>query len=87
MYESRVFTARKISQAIQKSQQDNRPEVFVQITGVGYYPDNTPSKQTEDSPGGKNNFFATLVKDWEEAAKVRNLHNNMLINVMNNYET
>ena len=70
MYESRVLTARQFSRAIQNSKRENRPEVFVQITGVGFYPNNSPAKQHEGSTGGTHDFFAKLVVDWEEAARV-----------------
>lgn len=70
VYNSRISTARCLSQAITRSTPDQRPKVFVQITGVGFYPYDTPSLQDESSTGGSHDFMARLVKDWEEAARV-----------------
>lgn len=70
VYNSRVSTARCLKEAILKSPACQRPEVFVQITGVGYYPYDVSGIQDESSPGGNHDFMAKLVRDWEEAAKL-----------------
>ena len=70
VYHSRISTARCLSQAIERSPADQRPSVFVQITGVGFYPYDVQAVQDESSPGGTHDFMAKLVKDWEAAAVV-----------------
>ena len=51
VYNSRVETTKALRDAVVKCGSEERPKVFVQVTGVGYYP---PSQQTvydESSPG------------------------------------
>jgi len=46
---------------------EHRPEVLVNISGVGYYGDCGERPVTEESPPGSD-FLAHLVVDWEAAA-------------------
>jgi len=46
---------------------EHRPEVLVNISGVGYYGDRGEQPVTEESPPGAD-FLAHLVVDWEAAA-------------------
>ncbi|TRY79201.1 hypothetical protein TCAL_01998 [Tigriopus californicus] len=68
--DSRIQTSLAIAEAIQKSPKHKRPDVFVQITGVGYYQFGTTEAQDEYTPGVNKDFFARLVADWEAAAKL-----------------
>merc|ERR1712018_482839 len=38
VYDSRINTAKAFKAAIEKSEKEKRPKVFVQITGIGYFP-------------------------------------------------
>ena len=38
VYDSRILTARDLRSAIASTPSASRPDVFVQITGVGFYP-------------------------------------------------
>lgn len=68
---SRILTARAMSRAIQECPAGDRPRVFVQISGVGYYPaDDGKAVYDESSPGGAGDFFAGLARDWEDAARL-----------------
>nr|ACO11611.1 UPF0105 protein C14orf124 homolog [Caligus rogercresseyi] len=65
VYKSRIETTHILREAIQES--SNKPDAFVQVTGVGYYSPHVSDVQSEDSPGGTHDFLAKLVKDWEAA--------------------
>ena len=71
VYDSRIETAKAFKDAIEKSSPDKRPKVFVQITGIGYFPprdDNfTYNEETKVDPANRD-YFANLVVDWEAAA-------------------
>lgn len=54
--------------AINKSQ--DKPRVFVLITGVGAYEPSESKKYDESSPTTGNDFFSRLLVEWEKAAKV-----------------
>nr|CAG4640925.1 EOG090X07KR [Eulimnadia texana] len=68
VWASRVNTTSSLAQAIIDSKE--KPEVFVSASGVGYYPPSPTAEYTEDSVGGKDDYFAKLCKEWEEAAKL-----------------
>lgn len=73
VYDSRVETARAVARAIEKTEAAKRPEVFVQISGVGFYPaDGGERLYDEWSSGGGGRGggdpFAELARDWEAAA-------------------
>lgn len=51
----------------------NRPEVYVQVTGVGFYPTSLPLTFDEDSVVDHDkdgDFMSRLVRDWEAAAEL-----------------
>nr|CAG4644022.1 EOG090X07KR [Lepidurus arcticus] len=66
VWASRVNTTKSLAQAIINAK--DKPEVFVSMSGVGYYPPSETKEYTELSDGGQGNFFAELCKDWEEAS-------------------
>jgi len=70
--DSRVNTAKAISNVIQGTPDELKPEVFVQITGVGIYPaDGGKVVHDEGQKGAQSDdFFVKLVQDWENAAKL-----------------
>ena len=71
VYQSRIQSAKDFKYAIQNSKK--KPEVFVQITGVGYYDTQMDGIQNEESvntTSHKEDYFVNLVKDWESAAKL-----------------
>lgn len=65
---SRVYTTKAIASAINKSQ--DKPRVFVLITGVGAYEPSETIKYDESSPTTGNDFFSKLLVEWEQAATV-----------------
>jgi len=67
VYNSRVNTNYLLAKAISKS--NDKPRAFVHISGVGFYPPG-PDVHDESSDGGKHDFLARLVTDWEKAAQL-----------------
>ena len=65
IYESRVFSNKKISQHINNS--ETKPHVLISASGISIYELNS-KKNTEDSPHS-DRFIAKLVEDWENAAQ------------------
>nr|CAG4645581.1 EOG090X07KR [Lynceus sp. MCZ IZ 141354] len=65
---SRINTTQALVKAIVAA--DEKPKVFVATSGIGYYPPSKTAEYSEDSPGGKGDFFAQLCTQWEEAAKL-----------------
>uniref|UniRef100_T1J546 DUF1731 domain-containing protein n=1 Tax=Strigamia maritima TaxID=126957 RepID=T1J546_STRMM len=68
VWASRVNTNKALSQAINKM--SKQPEVFVTVSGVGYYKPSLTEEYTEDSQGGNFDYFSRLCTDWENAAKL-----------------
>ena len=72
VYNSRVKTNEMLARAV--SEAEEPPAAFIHMSGVGFYPpDRLASEaegQTEASPGGQHDWLASLVKDWEAAAKL-----------------
>lgn len=69
VYDSRIGTAKAFRNAIVQS--DQKPDVFVQVTAVGYYPPSPTTEYDENwKPGneGDKDFFSKIVIDWEDAA-------------------
>ena len=62
---SRIETTKALANAIKRMKEP--PEVFVTISGVGFYPPSPTKEYTEDSEGG-DDFMAKLCKDWEKAS-------------------
>jgi len=67
VYNSRVNTNYLLAKTIAKSKV--KPKAFVHMSGVGFYPPGN-SEQDENSEGGKHDFLARLVTDWEKAAQL-----------------
>jgi len=67
VYNSRVNTNFLLAKAIARSKE--KPKAFVHMSGVGYYPPG-PGVVDESSEGGKHDFLARLVTDWEKAAQL-----------------
>eukprot|EP00092_Neocalanus_flemingeri_P055934 GFUD01066239.1.p1 GENE.GFUD01066239.1~~GFUD01066239.1.p1 ORF type:complete len:189 (+),score=58.67 GFUD01066239.1:55-621(+) len=67
VYNSRVNTNHLLAKAIARSKV--KPKAFVHMSGVGFYPPGL-SVQDENSDGGKHDFLAKLVTDWERAAQL-----------------
>ena len=64
---SRVETTSAIVKAINATQVDRRPNVFVSASAVGYYGDGGDRILTEDSPAG-DDFLAGVCRLWESHA-------------------
>lgn len=63
---SRVEAAQAITAAIQNSA--HKPQVLLQIAGVGYYGNMGSIPLDEHSPAGSG-FLASVAADWEEASQ------------------
>lgn len=65
---SRVYTTQALAKAINNSQ--DKPRVYVVVTGVGAYEPSEYNKYDETSPTTVIDFFSRLVLEWEKAAYV-----------------
>ncbi|XP_062526832.1 epimerase family protein SDR39U1 isoform X1 [Bombyx mori] len=65
---SRIYTTKALATAINKAQ--DKPKVFVLVTGVGAYEPSNVNKYDESSPTTGTDFFSRLVVEWEKAAQV-----------------
>ncbi|MCX6150999.1 MAG: TIGR01777 family oxidoreductase [Ignavibacteriales bacterium] len=63
--ESRIRSTQELVTAIGKV--ENRPEVLICASAIGYYGASDSNIFTEESPGGTD-FLADVCKKWEEAA-------------------
>ena len=73
VYDSRINSAKAFKKAIEKCEPEKRPKVFVQVTGIGYFPPRDDGfVYNEDSTveESKRDFFSKLVVDWENAARL-----------------
>ncbi|XP_037085747.1 epimerase family protein SDR39U1-like isoform X2 [Pollicipes pollicipes] len=68
VWASRVNSTRSLADAIRAA--PVKPQVFVSISGVGYYEPSETAEYTEESPGGDADFMARLCTEWEEAARL-----------------
>jgi len=68
LWDSRINTNTTLVNAIKAAEQ--KPEVFISSSAVGYYPPSTTAEYTEDSVGGEGNDLADLCKDWEASAQL-----------------
>ena len=64
--ESRQLSTKNLVEAIKSC--NNKPEVFISASGIGYYGDCGDNILTEESPTG-NDFLADVCKVWESEAK------------------
>lgn len=65
---SRVYTTKALAKAINEAEE--KPKVFVLITGVGAYKPSDTEKYDETSPSTGIDFFSRLCVEWEKAAQV-----------------
>jgi NAD dependent epimerase/dehydratase family enzyme len=63
-----VYTTKSLAKAINQSQ--DKPKVFVVLTGVGAYQPSDNNKYDESSPTTGIDFFSRLTVEWEKAAYV-----------------
>jgi len=73
VYDSRIETAKAFKKAIEKCDPERRPKVFVQVTGIGYFPprdDNFIYNEDTGIEEWRRDFFSKLVGDWEDAARL-----------------
>lgn len=66
IYTSRIDTTKKIIDCVHRS--NNKPEVFVSASAIGYYGDRGNQVLVEEEPSG-NDFLAYVCKEWEEEAQ------------------
>lgn len=66
IYSSRIDNTNNIVSAIKKA--ENKPEVMISASAVGYYGDRGTEVLTEDDPAG-DEFLSRVCVDWEAAAK------------------
>src|SRR4030066_682535 len=62
---SRVDAERVLPESITKS--PNKPSVFVQASGIGFYGTLQEKALTEDDGGG-NDYFSDLCREWEDSS-------------------
>lgn len=72
IYNSRIDTTKALVNAINNL--DDKPEVFISTSAVGYYGDRGNEKLLENSKPG-NDFLAKVCIDWENEAKKSNTRN------------
>ncbi|KAI8426388.1 hypothetical protein MSG28_005235 [Choristoneura fumiferana] len=65
---SRVYTTKALAKAINKAQ--DKPKVYVVVTGVGAYEPSDSRRYDEGSSTTGSDFFSKLVIEWEKAAQV-----------------
>ncbi|CAH0584274.1 unnamed protein product [Chrysodeixis includens] len=65
---SRVFTTQALANAINKAEE--KPKVFIVLTGVGAYEPSELNRYDETSPTTGHDFFSRLTVEWEKAAHV-----------------
>ncbi|QDZ22854.1 epimerase [Chloropicon primus] len=65
IFDSRVNTTRYLSDLIRAA--ENKPEVFVSGSAIGFYGTSLGATFTEDSPCGSD-FLAGVCREWEAAA-------------------
>lgn len=68
VHNSRVYTTKALAKAINQCQ--DKPKVFVVVTGVGAYEPSQSNKYDESSPTTGIDFFSRLTVEWEKAACV-----------------
>lgn len=66
VWTSRVNSAAALTNAIQKASQ--KPDVFVNVSGISLYKPNDTKIYTEDDNGEEYDFMSKLCLEWEKAA-------------------
>lgn len=85
VWNSRINTTAAIVQAISNSK--NKPEIFVNISGVSLYPPDKDTIYTENYKGEDFDYMSKLCVHWEKAAEiaasesVRLVRKSILLNV------
>ncbi|MCJ7615897.1 MAG: NAD-dependent epimerase/dehydratase family protein, partial [Desulfobacterales bacterium] len=64
LYDSRIGTTIKLVEAM--GQMSRKPKIFISTSAVGIYDDT--GRYSESDYNFADNYLATIVKDWEEAA-------------------
>lgn len=68
IHSSRIGTAQRLAEYIERKRPNDRPKVFVSSNAVGYYGILPEGPQLEDFPPGED-FLAQLCKAWEDAVR------------------
>jgi len=68
VWNSRVNSSAGLVRAIQNA--DQKPEVFVNVSGVSLYRPNENAVYNEDDPGEDYDYMSKLCLEWEKAAKL-----------------
>ena len=68
VWNSRINTTRCLAQAIINAEE--KPKVFVSISGVGIYPTSATAEYTEDTPVKQTDYLSELAIAWEKAAEL-----------------
>jgi uncharacterized protein len=68
IHDSRIISAQRINEYIQRRRPQDRPKVFVSANGVGYYGMRPEGIQLEDMGSG-DDFLAGICKQWEDAVR------------------
>ena len=66
IYDSRIRTTKNLVASIELCQ--NKPEVFISASAIGFYGDVENSALTEASPNGKD-FLSDVCADWEKTSE------------------
>jgi uncharacterized protein len=70
VWNSRINTTSSLVKAISSASQENKPKVFVNLSGVANYRPNENKIYTEDDPGEKYDYLSELCIEWEKAANI-----------------
>lgn len=68
VWSSRVDCTKALADAVRQS--NNPPQVFVSMSGVGYYKPDPTAQYDEDSAGGDFDYLSELCTAWEAAANL-----------------
>ncbi|KAJ1528485.1 hypothetical protein ONE63_006894 [Megalurothrips usitatus] len=68
VWNSRVNTTSSLAKSIVANEE--KPKVFITISGVGIYPPSSSAEYTEESPVEPFDFLSELAVAWEKAAKL-----------------
>ncbi len=63
IYESRINAGQAVMEAIKAA--DNRPEVLIQASAIGYYGTATGDEALTEQAGAGNDYVASICRDWE----------------------
>ncbi|CAF1378896.1 unnamed protein product [Adineta steineri] len=66
--QSRVGTTKAFVDFI-RDLKDDKPDVYISMSGVSYYQPDSVKEYTEASEGGDYDFLSRLARDWEQASE------------------